>query len=276
MRYGITKNRSRMDDSNEIAKMAETPGLQRSIMNAIYSKLPADVSNTNSSCESLGRLDDDMDTSAFNTTIGETTQLTKHTSENSSDEKSKSASSAEKEIARKWLASCRRGSVIECSQLLEKNKYLINYVTPNYYNYTCVHVATRARQHAVLQFLSDSKADLNAQTLSGYTALHLAAQTNDKETINVLRALGADETICDFFGQLYGNYFSTKEAESIWTSSGRSEHSSTSRASSTSRTQPFNEVSTTMGSIDNQNSSSIGRTREAIRDLLKINADSRF
>ncbi|EYC25666.1 hypothetical protein Y032_0011g1324 [Ancylostoma ceylanicum] len=85
-----------------------------------------------------------------------------------------------------WLRACRTGDAKTCRKLLDSNPEILHYVPPHYLNYSCVHIATQGRHYDLLRLFKERGANFNAVTRSGYTPLHLAAQNQDKDTVEVL------------------------------------------------------------------------------------------
>ncbi|KAK5967719.1 hypothetical protein GCK32_010448 [Trichostrongylus colubriformis] len=106
-----------------------------------------------------------------------------------------------------WLKSCRTGNLTECKKLLETDPDLLHYVPPHHFNYSAVHIATLGRHYELLRFLKSKDVNFNAQTRTGYTPLHLAAQNQDQETARLLiREFGVDTSIPDLLGYTYEHY----------------------------------------------------------------------
>lgn len=96
-----------------------------------------------------------------------------------------------------FLAAAKSGDLDSLKKYAKEVKD-IN-ITDNEMN-SALHLASAQRNIAIVKFLIESKADLNAQNLKGETALHIAAFNNMQKNISKLLVAGADVLIKDNYG----------------------------------------------------------------------------
>ncbi|KAK6726710.1 hypothetical protein RB195_004806 [Necator americanus] len=106
-----------------------------------------------------------------------------------------------------WLRACRTGDIKMCTKLMDSNPDILQYIPPYHLNYSGVHIATQGRHYDLLRLFRERGANFNAPTRAGYTPLHLAAQKQDQETVQLLiDEFGVDTTIRDLMGYTYEHY----------------------------------------------------------------------
>ncbi|KAJ1371316.1 hypothetical protein KIN20_033252 [Parelaphostrongylus tenuis] len=106
-----------------------------------------------------------------------------------------------------WLKACRKGDLTTCKKLLDVNPNLLHYKPPLHLNFSGVHIATLGKHYDLLRLLKNKGANFNSKTRCGYTPLHLAAQNQDREMVQILiEEFGVDTTIHDLLGYTYQYY----------------------------------------------------------------------
>ncbi|GMT31063.1 hypothetical protein PFISCL1PPCAC_22360 [Pristionchus fissidentatus] len=112
---------------------------------------------------------------------------------------------------KEWLRACTDGDLVKAAEVLKKDPLMINWSPPLTPRLAGLHLAVRCGHLKMATWLCAQGADLNQQTLSGFTPLHIAAQQRNRGMVNELRRLGADVTKKDLFGRRFDHYTSWKE-----------------------------------------------------------------
>lgn len=110
-----------------------------------------------------------------------------------------------------WLRACTDGDIESAKKVLRKEPTMLNWSPPLTGRLAGLHLAARGNHLKMVTWLVLQGADVNQQTLSGYTPLHIAAQQTNRGMVNELRRLGADESRRDLFGRRYDHYASWRE-----------------------------------------------------------------
>ncbi|VDL70890.1 unnamed protein product [Nippostrongylus brasiliensis] len=106
-----------------------------------------------------------------------------------------------------WIRACRKGDIQACKTLLYADPDILHYVAPLHLDYSAVHIATLGRHYELMRLLKSRGANFNAQTKSGYTPLHLAAQNQNRDMVRTLISeFGVDTRILDLHGYRYEYY----------------------------------------------------------------------
>ncbi|WKX91266.1 hypothetical protein Q1695_009810 [Nippostrongylus brasiliensis] len=106
-----------------------------------------------------------------------------------------------------WIRACRKGDIQACKTLLDADPDILHYVAPLHLDYSAVHIATLGRHYELMRLLKSRGANFNAQTKSGYTPLHLAAQNQNRDMVRTLISeFGVDTRILDLHGYRYEYY----------------------------------------------------------------------
>ncbi|KAL3090880.1 hypothetical protein niasHS_007255 [Heterodera schachtii] len=108
-------------------------------------------------------------------------------------------------ICGKALYACASGRLDDLAALLKEHPELVNYQYPYCYRYSCLHIAAKAGDSAIVRFLVKNGAKLNAKD-NWSTPLHLAAQAGHLEMTRQLREMGADPALQDAHGKHYYDY----------------------------------------------------------------------
>uniref|UniRef100_A0A1I8BVW0 ANK_REP_REGION domain-containing protein n=1 Tax=Meloidogyne hapla TaxID=6305 RepID=A0A1I8BVW0_MELHA len=109
-------------------------------------------------------------------------------------------------ICAKALFACANGQLQELRNLIKEYPELINYKYPLCYRYSCLHIAAKAGDKNIVQYLVRHGADVNSKDEMHCTPLHAAAKAGQIEMINILIEMGADKNIRDAHGMLYNSY----------------------------------------------------------------------
>ncbi|GMT02688.1 hypothetical protein PENTCL1PPCAC_24862 [Pristionchus entomophagus] len=116
---------------------------------------------------------------------------------------------------RQWLRACTDGDIDTAKGILKREPSMLNWAPPLTGRLCGLHLAVRGNHLKMVTWLCLQGADVNQQTLSGYTPLHIAAQQTNRGMVNELRRLGADESRRDLFGRRYDHYATWREERRV-------------------------------------------------------------
>ncbi|KAF7640220.1 hypothetical protein Mgra_00000048 [Meloidogyne graminicola] len=114
-------------------------------------------------------------------------------------------------ICAKALFACSNGQLQELKNLLKEFPELINYKYPLCYRYSCLHIAAKAGDKNIVQYLIRNGADINSKDEMHCTPLHVAAKAGQIEMINLLIEIGTDKNIRDALGMPYSAYLTKND-----------------------------------------------------------------
>lgn len=111
------------------------------------------------------------------------------------------------------LNACTNGELETLKKLIKENPDLINYQYPYCYRYSCLHIAAKAGNIDIINFLVMNGANLNAKDDTWSTPLHLCARSGHFDAIKQLKKLGAKTNLRDAHGKLYSSYLEKHNVE---------------------------------------------------------------